>query len=179
MSVKYSFNNPEHNLWVLCHQTYNIVSKCEDKAYAEGGLTSQQMGVLMAIKHIQGPATPTEVARRLDRSTNNISMITDRMEKSGLLRKRRDAKDRRTLRLSITRKGEESFEQALKPGWELAKNVLSGFTKEEIQTLSGLLERMREKAYQYLSPGDIMEELPTDEVQFSRYMSKIKGQAVP
>ena len=172
MSVKFLFEQPEHKLWVLCHQTHNLVTKCEEQAYSPGGLTPQQMGVLMAIKNIKPPATPTEVARWLDRSTNSITMIVDRMEKDGLVKRRRDVQDRRSLRLVMTKKGEEAFEQALGPGWGLIKYVLSGFTSEEMQTLTKLLEKLREKAYQYLKPGATMEEVTTDdERHFARFIT--------
>jgi len=175
MSVKFLFKQPEHKLWVLCHQTLNLVTKCEDKAFASGGLTSQQMGVMMAIKNIKPPVSQTEVARWLDRSTNSVSMIIDRMERDGLVRRRRDLTDRRSLRLVITKKGKEAFEQALDPGWELINHVLSNLTKEEMQTLNELMEKIREKADQYLSPGASLPVVPTDdERNFARFVAMVK-----
>ena len=175
MSVKFLFKQPEHKLWVLCHQTHNLVTKCEEQACSQGGLTPQQVGVMMAIKRIKPPVTPTEVARWLDRSTNSVTMIVDRMEKAGLVERKRDVEDRRSLRLVITKKGDESFEQVLGPGWELIKYVLSSLTGEEMQALTRLLEKMREKAYQYLKPGAIMEEVATDdERHFAHFITSAK-----
>lgn len=175
MSVKFLFKQPEHRLWVLCHQTHNLVTKCEEKAFAAAGLTPQQFGVIMAIKNIKPPVTPTEVANWLDRSTNSVSMIVDRMEREGLVRRRRDMRDRRSLRLVITKKGEETFEQALEPGWELIEYVLSSLTSEEMQILNELMEKMREKAYQYLKPGVTMAEVPTnDESNIARFVAMVK-----
>ena len=174
MSVKSLFKQAEHRLWVLCHQTHNLVTKCEEKALTAAGLTPQQFGVMMAIKNIKPPVTPTEVAKWLDRSTNSVSMIVDRMARDGLVRRRRDIRDRRSLRLVITKKGEESFKQAVDPGWELIKHVLSTLTKEEMQILNELLEKMREKAYQYLDPGASLEVVPTDdERNIAHFMAKV------
>ena len=175
MSVKSLFKQAEHRLWVLCHQTHNLVTKCEEKALTAAGLTPQQFGVMMAIKNIKPPVTPTEVAKWLDRSTNSVSMIVDRMEKDGLVRRRRDVRDRRSLRLVITKKGGEAFEQALGPAWELIEHVLSSLTREERQILNELLEKMREKAYQYLKPGATMAEVPTnDKSNIASFMARVK-----
>jgi DNA-binding MarR family transcriptional regulator len=159
MTVKFIFMQPEHKLWVLCHQTYNMVLRCEEKAFKKGGVTPQYVSVMMAIKHIKPPVTPTEVGRWLDRRTNSISMIIDRMKRDGLVERRRDLKDRRSQQLVMTEKGEKALQRALGPGWELVTYVLSGLTSEEQQVLSALLEKMREKAYQYLEPGATMEEI--------------------
>ncbi|MFC1901711.1 MarR family winged helix-turn-helix transcriptional regulator [Chloroflexota bacterium] len=159
MPVRFSFTQPEHKLWVLCHQTNNMLFKCEEQAFSKAGVSPQYVAVMMAIKHIKPPVTPTEVARWLDRSANSISMIVDRMERDGLVERKRDVKDRRSLRLVMTKQGEETFQQALGPGWELVTYVLSSLTGGEQQVLSGLLEKMREKAYHYLNPGVTMEEV--------------------
>ena len=175
MSGKFLFKQPEHRLWVLCHQTHNLATKCEEKALTAAGLTPQQFGVMIAIKNIKPPVTPTEVAKWLDRSTNSVSMIVDRMERDGLVRRRRDVRDRRSLRLVITKKGEEPFKQALGPAWELIEHVLSGLTSEERQILNELMDKMREKAYQYLNPEASLEVVPTnDERNIARFVAMAK-----
>jgi len=76
-------------------------------------------------------------------------MIVDRMEKDGLVERKRDVKDRRSLRLIITEKGKRAFQ----PGWEMVSYVLSGFTGNEILSLTQLLEKMKEKAHEYVESG--------------------------
>jgi len=84
--VDFKFENPFMRLWLLLHQTYNSISKCEDNVFSKYGITTEQHAVLMAIHHIQGPVTPTEVGQWLDRNTNSISLIVERMVKLGLMR---------------------------------------------------------------------------------------------
>jgi DNA-binding MarR family transcriptional regulator len=151
MSTSFEFEQPEHRLWVLFHLTYNRISSCEERTFPHSVLTYPQMAVMMAIKYAKPPVTPTDVAQWLNRSTNSITMIVDRMEREGMVERKRDLKDRRSLRLILTEKGEKAFRQVLRPGWEMVKYILSGLTAEEVQVLTRLLEKMEEKANQYVN----------------------------
>ena len=165
MPVKFQFTNQRLMTWLLCRQTYNLVFKCEDAVFAEAGLTTQKHAVLAAVNYIDDPVTVTEVARWLDRNPNGISTLVDRMEKDGLVKRARDLRDRRSVRLVMTRKGKDIFEQATISGWELVQEILSYLSDEDIMTLNSLLERMREKAFEYLNPGEVMEEIKTKRAQ--------------
>jgi len=152
MPVRVALSDPIHKVWRLLRQTYILVSKCEEAILAKEGITLQQYKVLMAIKYINGPVTPTDVARWLDRNTNSITLIIDRMESGGLVKRVRNLRDRRALRLVVTRKGQAIFDQATKPGWELMKRLMSCFSEEELQTFAQLMEKLREKASEELAP---------------------------
>ena len=155
MTANFDFDEPRRRAWVLCHQTYNLVSKCEVAIFAKVGITPQQYGVLLALKSIEGPATPTDVARRTDRKTNSITTIVDRLERDGLVKRVRDLHDRRSIRLAMTSKGEEFLEQATGPGWELIQKMMSCLSEKELRMFIEMLERIREKAFNHLkSSGD-------------------------
>jgi len=165
MPVKFQFTNQRLLTWLLCHQCYNLMFKCEDAVFAKAGLTTQKHAVLAAVNYIDDPVTVTEVAHWLDRNPNGISTLVDRMEKDGLVKRARDLRDRRSVRLVMTRKGKDIFEQATISGWELAQEILSCLSDEDIRTLNSLFERMREKAFEYLNPGEVMEEIKTKRAQ--------------
>ena len=117
MPVKFTMNEPILMTWLLCRQTHNLLSKCENRVLAEIGLTPEQQAALNAIKFIDGPVKPTEVAEWLDRSPNSITLIIDRMEKRGLVKRIRDHEDRRSVLLIMTENGSEILNQA---------NILTG-----------------------------------------------------
>ena len=163
MSVKFEFENPAKGVWVLLRQVYNLISKCNDLVFSNYKLTTEQHSVLMAIKHIEDPVKVTDVARWLDRSVNSVSMIIDRMVKVGLVIRRRDLPDRRAVRLTITSKAEEAFVPATIAGWELIQEILSSLSDEDILTLRSLLEVLRDKTYDYLGSGEVVEKVKRDE----------------
>lgn len=152
-------DNPLLKTWLLLHQTYNLVSKTENATFAKVGLTTQRLAVLMAIKYIKDPVTQSDVANWLDRRESSISMLLDRMEKDGLVDRMRDLSDHRWVRLVLTEEGEKALEQATIVGWQLVQQILDRLTDDEMQTLIRLLEKVRERAYECLNPGEVMEEI--------------------
>jgi DNA-binding MarR family transcriptional regulator len=159
MPVKFKFEDPYKGAWILLRQTYNLILKCEDKVFSEYGLTTEQHAVLMAVKHISGPVRITDIARWLDRSVNSVSMIIDRMVKAGLVKRVRDRKDRRTVFVTMTSKAEKDFVMASVAGWELIQEILSPLSDEDRLTLIRLLETLRDKTYDYLGSGGVVEEV--------------------
>jgi MarR family transcriptional regulator, 2-MHQ and catechol-resistance regulon repressor len=162
MPNKITANHPIHRLWIMLDQTYVAASKCQEAAFAQVGLTLQQYRVLMVLDAAEHPVTITNVARWLDRNTNSISLIIDRMEKVDLVKRVRDLKDRRTLRLVMTPKGKSLFERATIYGLELMDKMKSICTEEEMETLNSLLGRLRERALEELIPEEASRSLGHD-----------------
>jgi len=138
----------------------DLVLKCEDAVYAEYGLSQQQYLVLLAIESSSDPfVRVTDVAQRLKRNSNSISMIIDRMGKNGLVERIRDLPDRRSVHLVLTDKGKEKLYQASKVGWRLTERMTSIFSEEELETFARLIEKLREKSFGELHPGEVIKEV--------------------
>ena len=157
MPVKFKFENLDKGAWILLRQVPNLISRCEDLVFGKHGLTTERHAVLMAMKHIDGPVRPTDVARWLDLSVNSVSMIIDRMVKAGLVRRTRDRKDRRTVFLTSTSKAEKAYVLATAAGWELIQEILSPLSDKDKRALVNVLETLRDKTYDYLGPGEVAE----------------------
>jgi DNA-binding MarR family transcriptional regulator len=178
MPVKFKFKNLDKGSWVLLRQAYNLIVKCEDQVFSEYELTTEKHAVLMAIKHISGPVRITDIARWLDRSVNSVSMIIDRMVKAGLVRRVRDRKDRRTVFVTMTPKAEQAYVPSTVAGWGLIQEILSPLSDEDKRTLIKMLETLRDKTYDYLDSGKVVEEVSINEkdtmAQFMRQASEYK-----
>ena len=178
MPVKFIFNNPQMDVWMLIHQTYYSVLRCEEKLFTGTGLTTQQHAILMAIKNADGPATPTQIADWVDRNLNSITLIVDRMEKSGLVKRVRDVRDRRSLRIVMTEKGEQYLKQNTTMSWQLIKDLLKVLSEEEMRQLAGLLEKVRQQAIEQCNGKKSLREVNISEQQhLSEFLNKaINGQ---
>jgi DNA-binding MarR family transcriptional regulator len=172
MPIKFKFEDPDKGAWVLLRQAYNLILKCEDKVFSEYKLTTEQHTVLMSIKHISGPVRITDIARWLDRSVNSVSMIIDRMVKAGLVRRVRDRKDRRTVFVTMTSKAEKTYVPATAAGWELIQEILSPLSDEDKRTLIRLLEMLRDKTYDYLGSGGVVEEVRSNKNKMAQFMKQ-------
>ena len=105
MPVRICKGDPIGDAWLLLYQTYDSVIKCEEETFTKVDLSPLQYQMLRAMKYINSTITPTVVANFLDWKPNSITLIMDRMEKSGLVKRIRDLKDRRVVRLIITEAG--------------------------------------------------------------------------
>ena len=146
MPVKFVFNNRMLDLWMLFHQTYNSLFKCGEKELAKLGITTQQYVILMTINNGGEMTTPTQLADWLDRNANSITLIIDRMEKAGLVKRVRDVSDRRSLRIVLTDKGGNILNKGTKIAWELIQNLLSGFSDKEMQNMINQMVKLRSEA---------------------------------
>lgn len=139
----------EHRLWVIFHQTYDLITRYEESELVETGTTREQFLALWLMKFMgevsDNPIKVTDLASSLYRSVNSTSSLIDRMEKNGLVRKVRDIPDRRAIRLLVTPKGDDAFEIGLKSQRPMIKRIFSTFKDEEIKKLLSLLRTLKSK----------------------------------
>jgi DNA-binding MarR family transcriptional regulator len=157
MTVKFESENLVLRLWLLLHRTHNLLLRSEDQVFGEYKLTTEQYGVLVTIKYLEEPVRITDIARWLDRSTNSVSMIVDRMVKAGLLRRKRDTSDRRVVHVNITSKGEKALKPAAMAGWKFIRELMSPLSDEDRHTFARLLETLKKEIFKYLNPGEDVE----------------------
>ena len=69
-------------------------------------LTISQFGVLEALYH-KGPLCQRDIATKILKSTGNITLVIDNLEKHGLVRRVRNSEDRRYLAVHLTETGTE------------------------------------------------------------------------
>jgi hypothetical protein len=80
------------------------------------------------------------------------------MVKAGLVKRRRDKKDRRAVVVSLTGKGETIVGPATAAGWEFIQKILLPLSDKDKQTLASILEIVKGQALGYLSPEvDVVE----------------------
>jgi len=158
MPVKFGFDNPMLRTWLLMHQTYNLVLKVEENVFKQIGISPQYNGVLMAMRYTDGPVTATIIANWLDRNNNAVSMLLDRMQRDGLIRRVRSSRDRREVRLVLTSKGKETIDKATALGWQLIQDILGEIPEEDLRVLIDQLETVRGRTFEFLNPGRPIEE---------------------
>lgn len=83
-----------------------------------------------------------ELARRISVKPATLTVMLNRMEKSGLVVRKPDERDQRISRVFLTDKGRIAS-QAVKEALRILEiQCYAGFTSEEKEVLQGMLERM-------------------------------------
>jgi DNA-binding MarR family transcriptional regulator len=152
-------------LWRQVYQTYTLLKKCEDQIVEEYGLTTEQFAVLGAIGYFGGSTKVTDIARWLERSTNSISMIVDRMVKAGLVTRTRNTRDRRVVRVANTSKGEKALKPATLASLQVIKKIMSPLSPEDRVTLLSLLGALKYEMLKYLNPEMDVKEVKRKELE--------------
>jgi len=140
-------------LWRMVYLTYTRFKNCLDQILREHGLTMEQYLVLVTIKYHDPPVRITDVARWLERSTNSVSMIVDRMVKAGLLRRVRDRRDRRVVNVSLTSKAENALKSANIPTLEFMQQGMSPLSYKDKDAFASLFKMINYELLEYLNPG--------------------------
>jgi DNA-binding MarR family transcriptional regulator len=159
-------------LWRMAYQTYTRFKNGMDQVLAEQGLSMEQYLVLVTIKYNDAPVRITDVARWLERSTNSVTMIVDRMVKAGLLRRVRDRKDRRAVNVSLTSKAEKALEPANPAAWEFMQQGMSPLSSNDKNAFASLLKVINRQLLAYLNPGADVEGMLKDDSRQQEYLMK-------
>jgi len=163
MKTNFESANMTLRLWRQIYQTYTLLKQCEDQVFEEHGLTTEQYALLVSMGYLGGRVKITDIAHWLERSTNSISMIVDRMVKSGLVRRIRSTRDRRVVYVVSTSKGEAALKPATQASLKVIQTILSPLSYEDKRTLLSLLGTMKYEIKEYLNPGVDIEEIKRNE----------------
>ena len=131
-------------LWILMNQAKDTICAARDEELRPHNITPMQAFVLFIIQAIGSEATPAEIARWMLRRPNTISDLLDRMEQAGLIRRTRDLERKNMIRVTITEKGLQSYNDSMR--LESIHRIMSCLSKEERQQLRSYLERLRSEA---------------------------------
>ena len=113
-------------------------------------LTRPHAGILRLIGLTPG-LSQQELARRLAILPSQLVALLDELEKRGLIERRRDATDRRTYALHLTKSGRDVAERMGRIAREHDDAVCAALDIHERQQLNALLGRIAEQ--QGLTPG--------------------------
>ena len=73
---------------------------------ADVNLTISQFGTLKALYHL-GPMTQVEIGTKILKSSGNMTLVIDNLEKSGFVRRERSKEDRRHFTVHLTEGGKK------------------------------------------------------------------------
>jgi DNA-binding MarR family transcriptional regulator len=109
------------------------------KRFHEGALSLVHLNLLMLLR-FNGPLTMSRLAEMLDVSVASATGIVDRMEKKGVIERRRSDEDRRVVQVYVTEKGEQVFTQMQA---ERQSNMMKMISKISDADLRALLRGLR------------------------------------
>jgi MarR family 2-MHQ and catechol resistance regulon transcriptional repressor len=98
-------------------------------------LSASQFAVLEALYHL-GPLSQGRVSAKLLKSTGNITLVIDNLEKLGYVRRARESQDRRTVTIYLTPSGQELIERIFPAHAEAICDEFDVLSAEEQEQLA-------------------------------------------
>ena len=146
-----------YRLWLLLSQTRSAIFKVRHKKVGRY-LHPNQAAALVSIWALDGQVTPATLARRLFLEPHTVSELIIRMEKKGLVTKKKDRKKGNIVRISITKKGRQVCNQAM--GQDLIHDIIANLSDKQREQLWSSLAVLYGEALKQLGIEDELLLLP-------------------
>ena len=102
-------------------------------------LTVSQFGVLEALYHL-GPLSQRDIGKKILKTSGNITMVVDNLEKRHLVKREKDITDRRVIIVRLTDEGYRLIHKIFPVHAEIAERVFTALDTQEIKQLGRLLK---------------------------------------
>lgn len=106
-----------------------------------GDLTESQFGVLETLYHL-GSMCQNQLASKILKSSGNLTMVVDNLEKHGLVQRVRDLEDRRKIQVQLTEAGRQLIGQVFPLQAAAITEEMSVLSPQEQETLGNLCRKL-------------------------------------
>ena len=104
-------------------------------------LSISQFGVIEALYHL-GPLCQKDIGDKILKTSGNITLVIDNLEKRELVKREKDPDDRRRMTVRLTASGHELIEKVFPDHSKIALRIFSVLEPEEQCSLSLLLKKL-------------------------------------
>lgn len=117
------------------------VTSRTSRPMTDAGLTISQFGVLEALLH-KGPLCQKDIAAKILKSSGNMTMVIDNLEKRGLVRRERAENDRRFITIHLTPEGATLIDEIFPKVRDAIVANLEILSEQEQELLGKLCRRL-------------------------------------
>ncbi|MSN25362.1 MAG: MarR family transcriptional regulator [Geobacter sp.] len=129
------------NTYTKLMRAAESVTNRTSRVMAAAGLTISQFGVLEALYH-KGPLCQRDIAAKILKSSGNMTLVIDNLEKNGLVRRERDIEDRRFLTVHLTESGSQLIAKVFTDVETAIVAEMASLSEDEQKTLGTLCKKL-------------------------------------
>lgn len=129
------------NAYIALVRSSESVTARTSGPMSDHGLTVSQFGVLEALFHL-GSLCQRALGEKLLRTSGNVTMVVDNLEKRGLVERRRDGEDRRFVAVHLTDAGRTLIRKVFPEVLAAIVADLGALTAREQQELRRLCRKL-------------------------------------
>ncbi len=129
------------NIYTQLMRSTNAVTEKMHSHLQAHQLTISQFGVLEAIYHL-GPLCQKDLGKKILKTSGNITLVIDNLEKRNLVVREKDPEDRRRFTITLTPNGFDLIEKIFPEHSKIAASVFSVLDTKEQERLGKLLKKL-------------------------------------
>lgn len=133
------------NAFINLMRAADSISAKINTSLSDHGLTETQFGVLESLYHL-GSLCQKALADKLLKSSGNITMVIDNLERQELVLRQRDSRDRRFITIHLTAKGQSLMENIFPAHVARITTLLKVLSPEEQEELRQLCRKLGKHA---------------------------------
>jgi DNA-binding MarR family transcriptional regulator len=138
------FTDKAHEALVSVWWT-GVLLRRASRGFFKSSLSSEaEFNLLMSLKYSSKPLTQNDLSRRLLVDKANVTVLVDRMERAGLIKRNEVASDRRRYHITLTAQGRKTIDAIDREYFKKVKQVMGCLTAREHAELIGLTRKLRE-----------------------------------
>jgi MarR family 2-MHQ and catechol resistance regulon transcriptional repressor len=138
------------NAFINLIRAADSISAKINTSLSDHGLTETQFGVLESLFHL-GSLCQKALAEKLLKSSGNITMVIDNLEKQALVLRQRDSRDRRYISIHLTPKGQSLMESIFPAHVSRITTLMNVLNSEEQAELRHLCRKLGKHAQELCS----------------------------
>ncbi|MFH2123896.1 MAG: MarR family transcriptional regulator [Pseudomonadota bacterium] len=120
---------------------YEKISSWEQDVVKSSGLSTAQMHAIEIVGH-GGLLRMKELAGKMGVTTGTLTVMVDRLQEQGLLKRTPHATDRRSWLVELTESGRELFAQHHQYHLRLTEEITATLSDQEREMFSSILEKV-------------------------------------
>lgn len=159
----YTVDNLEapNSIGFLVKRCGGLMSQLAERRFAEERVSFTQWMVIANLGRFER-LTATELSAQTCHDMGALTRIVDDLEAEGLVRRERTERDRRVVEIALTPEGRRYLEVGKHIVVELLNSLTAPFSREELETLIALLQRMmlRLQEAQQTTSAPLPQEVP-------------------
>ncbi len=131
-------------VWGRITRINDIFLQSLGKLLAQHGLSYSELQTLGALI-LAGPpfeAKPNEISRHNLLTSGGMTNVLTRMEKKGLIERRKDPEDKRSVIVSVTDAGLSTFDEVIGKENAIEHRMLAGISEDERHSVAQVLRKI-------------------------------------
>jgi DNA-binding MarR family transcriptional regulator len=121
-----------------------LISRRNQAVFAPLGIRDGEYSALSALRRSGAPyeLSPSQMSEHLMVTSGGLSLMLDRLERAGLVRRRPNPQDRRSVLVSLTDDGLRRIDEAMTLHAGVEQGIVGGLSAHEIAQLGDLLAKL-------------------------------------